>query len=291
MMATCDGGNYTIPSLPPGNWYIGPHGVDDANLCYCNTVAYSLFSACGACQGQKWITWSEWVTNCTKILPPSSFPNTVPSGTSVPYWVVLNVTSENFWDFNKAFALGDLPEFGPGWTLSPSSVSVTPTSSSLSPTSRSSSLSPTSSSLSPTSSRISPTRSPTPSPAGGNGSKHAAAIAGAVIGGAAAIAAAVFAIFYIRRRSQASVSAGVGASQQQAPSLDEVALSTLSRPRRTRFYDPNDPTTFPGYLGGRHSQIIPSQVPVSSEIRARNTLENTQTSLPQASGYSGLPTV
>jgi hypothetical protein len=59
------------------------------------------------------------------------------------------------------------------------------------------------------------------------------------------------------------------------------------------YKDPDDPTTFPGYQGGPLSQVIPSQVPVSSDIGTRNTLANAQTSLPQAGagGYHGHPTV
>ena len=50
---------YTIVSLPPGNSYAGPSGVDVSNLCKCSTVGYSLMSACGGCQGGKWITYDS----------------------------------------------------------------------------------------------------------------------------------------------------------------------------------------------------------------------------------------
>ena len=79
MMATCHGGGessrlfarpslvvlslseYTLVPLSPGYEYYGPHGDADADLCYCSTVAYSLLSACGACQGQKWIVYGHYV--------------------------------------------------------------------------------------------------------------------------------------------------------------------------------------------------------------------------------------
>ena len=83
---------YLLWPLQPTWVYFGPSGTDNANLCECSTVGYSLFSACGACQEQEWITcdhimfaffnpstsdlsvirWSQWVTNCTKTMPPSS---------------------------------------------------------------------------------------------------------------------------------------------------------------------------------------------------------------------------
>jgi len=48
---------FTINSLLPGYSYTGPSGVDDSNMCKCNTIAYSLISACDACQSETWITY------------------------------------------------------------------------------------------------------------------------------------------------------------------------------------------------------------------------------------------
>jgi hypothetical protein len=49
---------FTIPALTSdNNSYIGPTGPLDANdLCKCNTVVYSLTSACAACQGNNWVS-------------------------------------------------------------------------------------------------------------------------------------------------------------------------------------------------------------------------------------------
>ncbi len=51
----------TIDPLPPGWVYRGPsdRNLYGADLCLCNTVTYSLLSACGACQGNSWITCAE----------------------------------------------------------------------------------------------------------------------------------------------------------------------------------------------------------------------------------------
>lgn len=48
---------FTVPPLPPGYKYAGPSSFDGSNLCKCNTIVYSLLSACGACQGESWFTY------------------------------------------------------------------------------------------------------------------------------------------------------------------------------------------------------------------------------------------
>ena len=47
---------YTVFQLQSGWVYFGPSGIDNANLCECSTVGYSLYSACGACQVDQWVT-------------------------------------------------------------------------------------------------------------------------------------------------------------------------------------------------------------------------------------------
>ncbi|KAH9991391.1 hypothetical protein BJV77DRAFT_1068354 [Russula vinacea] len=191
------------------------------------------------------ISWSEWVTNCTKILPAPSFPNPVPSGIYVPHWALLDVTNENNWNPNKSYAAGDTPELGPDTLIGPSSI-----------------------------------------PSAG-GSSNTGAIAGGAVGGVAVIAIVIAAIFYLRRPS--AMSAGVGAQQ---PLSDQIASpSSSGSPTTMRFYDPSDPTTFPGYQGSPHSPGISSQAHMSSYIGTGSSLGHTQTSLPQAMGYHGHPTV
>lgn len=153
------------------------------------------------------------------------------------------------------------------------------------------------------------------------GSSAVGPVTGLVVGCilAALIAVAVI-VFYRRRRSRAAAaeSAGVSASNPQPPLSDEgtAGPSSLSgSPIKMRLYvrvfeprmrplchflpftstqDPNDPSTFPGYQGDRHTQDIPPQVTMSSNIISGNTVSNTQTSLPhegRARGYHGLPIV
>jgi hypothetical protein len=59
---------FNLPAIEPGNSYSGPTTDDEKDLCKCNTVVYSLISACGACQGQR---WNRYVP---QRLPPISSP-------------------------------------------------------------------------------------------------------------------------------------------------------------------------------------------------------------------------
>jgi hypothetical protein len=47
---------FTISPLQPGMEYFGPSALEEANLCLCSTVGYSLASACGGCQQGEWIS-------------------------------------------------------------------------------------------------------------------------------------------------------------------------------------------------------------------------------------------
>lgn len=114
LLSTCHGGAFSFPGLSPGGTYGDASKID---LCECNTVVYSLLSACEACQGGKWPYYKEYVKYCDKVLPPTRFPHPVPHGTKVPLWAFIDVTTENNWDPAKAAAVGDLPEAGPGTNL------------------------------------------------------------------------------------------------------------------------------------------------------------------------------
>ncbi|KAI0250831.1 hypothetical protein BJV78DRAFT_1282904 [Lactifluus subvellereus] len=292
LLATCSGGSSVIPPLDPGNWY--SVFANDGNLCVCNTVAYSLLSACGACQQDTWTTWSQYSLNCTNTMRPvSSFPNPVPSGTRVPQWALLDVTFENNWSISKSFAVGDSPELTPGMVISPSSASST----SPTPTPTPTTPSPTPTTPSPTSTTHSPTpTTPSPTPTHSS-SSNVGATAGGVIGGVAAIAVAGLAIlFWLRRkRSQGSSTAFVvdGAPQPlmgevRPPGSDDGTYVPSSMPETPatprKLYDPNDPTTFPGFQGAGQ---LHTEVPVAPY--GGNTLTKVQTSPPQ--GYHGFPTV
>jgi hypothetical protein len=264
MIATCHHEAYTLAPLPSGYVYSIP-GKIYSSPCECSTIGYSLLSACDACQGENPLYWSTFVANCTSTLPPSQFPNAVPSGVYVPNWAILDVTGSNTWDASAAFQAGDKPEYGPGTFFGPNSITVPTT-----------------------------TTTPTPSFTGhssgsGGKSSNAGAIAGGVVGGIAAFSVAVAVILYLRGRRSRMVSAGIEASQ---PMLNNgmVTQSSTGSPLTMKFYDPNDPTTFPGHQGTQQSLDTPStpQVPLSSHVGS-GSMADLQTSQFQAMGYHGLP--
>src|SRR5260221_2894829 len=67
---------FTIPPLPSGYKYTGPTSLGGSNLCKCNTIAYSLMSACGACQGGSWLPYdSSCLSQPSLIYLPSGGRN------------------------------------------------------------------------------------------------------------------------------------------------------------------------------------------------------------------------
>jgi len=130
LQGVCDNGAFVIPSLTLDDYsYIGPTGSGDAtDLCKCNTVVYSLMSACDACQGANWFSWKTWKVNCTTVDPPQTYSNTIPSGTRVPEWAFIDVTKEGIWDPILAHQLGNQVEISPGEPATMTSL-PTPTSS------------------------------------------------------------------------------------------------------------------------------------------------------------------
>ena len=53
---------FALATLSPGQTYTGPNEtVADGDLCNCNTVLYSVISACAACQQGGWPPCVEWL--------------------------------------------------------------------------------------------------------------------------------------------------------------------------------------------------------------------------------------
>ncbi|THH17527.1 hypothetical protein EW146_g3301 [Bondarzewia mesenterica] len=270
--AVCNGGQYGISSLIPGNHYIGPNGPDNGDLCKCNTVSYSLISACDACQGSTWTQWSEWSLNCSSVSADGTYPRSIPSGTRVPGWAYLNVTKADIWNNTIAFESAVLPESSA--TRGPASINPS--------TSQTSSVSVTATS-SMSSSAVS-----SPQNASSSSHSHAGAIAGGVVGGvvgAALLAGLVVCLVIRHRRSRVPPSAtyGGGPSPVMGQDVHNGALAPFARefpetPRR--FYDPSDPSTFPT-----------SPSPSSPMIHTNNNTYNTSMHnlQPNRSQYNGLP--
>jgi len=92
----CSPEGVTLPKLVSDNAvYYGPvKGQNDT--CQCTTVFYSLVSACAVCQDRKWISLSQFMENCTTILP--DFPDVIPSYIQIPAYAFLNVKGTNTFD-------------------------------------------------------------------------------------------------------------------------------------------------------------------------------------------------
>ncbi|KAF9527008.1 hypothetical protein CPB83DRAFT_856978 [Crepidotus variabilis] len=94
LLSVCAGSPYPVHALPDNSHYVGPT-LDSANPCQCNTVVYSLMSACGACQGRSYLSWSVWTANCPMV--STGYPESIPSGLAIPGWAYLDVkTNDNF---------------------------------------------------------------------------------------------------------------------------------------------------------------------------------------------------
>ncbi|KAF9443884.1 hypothetical protein P691DRAFT_712638 [Macrolepiota fuliginosa MF-IS2] len=100
LLAVCNGGPYNVASLPDATHYLGPVSVFDANDCQCNTVVYTMMSACAACQGREYIAWSQWTANCPSV--SEGFPEALPTGLHVPGWAYLDPRPSDTFDQLRA---------------------------------------------------------------------------------------------------------------------------------------------------------------------------------------------
>ncbi|KAF8077813.1 hypothetical protein FPV67DRAFT_1463116 [Lyophyllum atratum] len=72
----CTSGVSHVPSLAPDHYYSGPNATQSENHCLCNSVVYSLLSACAR-------LWSKWAINC-KIVYINVLPISIPPETDIP---------------------------------------------------------------------------------------------------------------------------------------------------------------------------------------------------------------
>ncbi|TFK42439.1 hypothetical protein BDQ12DRAFT_274734 [Crucibulum laeve] len=100
LIAVCNGGPFNVDALPDQSHYLGPT-LAAANPCLCNTVTYSLMSACGACQGRTFLSWSVWSANCNSVTD-GSYPQQLPTGLLVPGWAYDDVQGGDNFDQSLA---------------------------------------------------------------------------------------------------------------------------------------------------------------------------------------------
>ncbi|KAG0702986.1 hypothetical protein DFH29DRAFT_982149 [Suillus ampliporus] len=213
LSAPCAGGKYEIHAIPAGAQYRGPL-LNGTNPCQCNTVIYSMTSACGVCQGRTVDVWSSWKFNCSTSFT-QLYPTTIPTGTSVPNWAYLDVVTSNAFNATAAQLDGDQPESNATSPLSTSALTSTTS---------------TGSSTTSTGSSTTSTVSSTPT----SNSSNVGATAGGVVGGIIGVGAiaGLAAWFFIRRRRSRRTRLAAFSDQPQ-----------MTQP--PRLYDPADPSTFP----------------------------------------------
>lgn len=201
LLAVCNNGPYPVEGLPDSSHYLGPT-LQNANPCQCSTVTYSLMSACGACQGRSYLSWSVWSANCPMVYV-GSYLEPIPTGVAVPGWAYLDVEAND--NFDQSLAKQDA-------NLTESTAIPSPTSS-VAKTSSSQKSSSTISKSSTISSTItSITSSPSASAADSSSSpakvKQENAIGGGVVGGLAGLlllCGALYWYIYHRRRRTARI--------------------------------------------------------------------------------------
>lgn len=108
LFGICTGNSYNLEPLQESSHYLGP-SFDTANGCQCNTVSYSMISACGLCQNRTIALWSEWSAACATV-SIRTFPSPLPSGLAVPGWAYLDVKEHDIFDVNLAKQNANLTE-------------------------------------------------------------------------------------------------------------------------------------------------------------------------------------
>ncbi|KAH7929702.1 hypothetical protein BV22DRAFT_1029104 [Leucogyrophana mollusca] len=220
LQAPCHPNGANITALTNSSYEYTPPQV--VTQCECNTVLYSLVSACGGCQGAEWVTWQYWITNCSGNTYNEEYPRPLPSQTEVPAWAYLGLTNGT-WDPVAAQQDLSAPE---------SSASAVPSSTAISTPSTSAST----------------TSTPTPK------SSNVGAIVGGVVGGVVGLAILSILIFlFLRRRSRSTGSDTTSgkmmhpdhAPMSQSYPHDFNVSQAYGQPDQTKLYNPDDPTTFP----------------------------------------------
>ncbi|KLO10746.1 hypothetical protein SCHPADRAFT_942608 [Schizopora paradoxa] len=100
----CNSSAVSISPLPQGEQgkqlvYLNPpnNGIGPSSLCTCNSVTYSIMSACSICQSQTYMTWDNWSGPCSsKAL--GQFSTELPPGASVPAWAFASLPSTGTFD-------------------------------------------------------------------------------------------------------------------------------------------------------------------------------------------------
>ncbi|KAH9980990.1 hypothetical protein BGW80DRAFT_303173 [Lactifluus volemus] len=224
LAATCNNGVFSIPPLFPMYSYSGPSGPDDSDLCKCNTVVYNLVSACDACQGSPWVSYSTWTYNCTTVALAGTFSEAIPVGTQIPRWAFVNPVPSDTWVISAAQLAGTFPEVTGTTSTSTHTPTPTPT-----PT-------PQTSIKVVMSSHVS-----LPLSLKKNSSAAIGGIIGGIISAVFIIAVVVWLIIRLRRRSTRFASTSTLTNGKGSTLEPEVSLAVEVQ----TFYDFSDPGVYP----------------------------------------------
>lgn len=85
LQGQCTSGVPRVPPLLPDHYYSGPNVTQSENRCLCNSIVYSLISACASCQLGSYLPWSKWTVDC-KAVYLNVLPILIPPETDVPGW-------------------------------------------------------------------------------------------------------------------------------------------------------------------------------------------------------------
>ncbi|KAH9956714.1 hypothetical protein BC827DRAFT_1385884 [Russula dissimulans] len=257
LVGVCTGDVFLIPPIGSVPFYFGPDTQLESDAgCLCTTLVYSLFSACGACQGSAWMKWSQWSYNCSEGLS-NEYPYPIPDGTRVPHWAYLDVITADTWNITAAENAGDSPEDSPSSFSQIQTLSVT------------ASVASSQSSLSTHGNNL-----------------HARQIVPIVVGvlGTAMLITVIFWCFW-RRRWRSEVQLSPWVVDNVAHMAEAAYLPDPGPPMPTQYYDPSDPSTFP-------PPIVLSSIPVAQTTPNGENGNGTEpTGANGRTEYSGLPLV
>lgn len=214
----CNSGEFNVPALNSTEFYTGPT-LETATPCRCSSIFYCLISACAVCQGNGYVRWSSWITNCSTAYP-MVFPRDLPPGTAVPSWAYEDVTAYDMFNITVAQAMLAAPESVAPPVPTGTSTTTTP---------------------SATHTVTYPSRN-----------ANAGPIAGGVVGGVVFLGLIIALIIWLvqRRRDRTIPRApdldGDGTSPRPMSDVSAIgAISPYMAMQTPKFYDPSDPSTFP----------------------------------------------